>query len=132
MIAQFAEVIIVTFYEKFVLQCNKIGKAPSRVGLEIGGSKAMVNGWKTGKSNPTDANLQKLAEYFGCAVEDLEPDKEKEPAGSGLVNDDAELTAYLEELRTRPEMRMLFHTFAGATKEQVEAIVKAWEAMQQK
>ena len=48
------------------------------------------------------------------------------------MNGDAELTAYLEELRKRPEMRMLFHTFAGATKEQIEAIVKAWEAMQGK
>ena len=38
----------------------------------------------------------------------------------------------LKKLKNRPEMRILFHTFAGATKEQIEAIVKAWEAMQGK
>ena len=44
-------------------------------------------------------------------------------------SEDGDLAEYLSELRDRPEMRMLFHTFKGATKEQIEAIVAAWEAM---
>jgi len=120
-----------TFYEKFLIQCTKKDVSPSAAAKAIGKSNAAATGWKNGKT-PQDATLQKLADYFECSVKDLEADEEKESAGSGLVNDDAELTSYLEELKNRQEMRMLFHTFAGATKEQIEAIVKAWEAMQGK
>lgn len=41
---------------------------------------------------------------------------------------DAELDEYLEELRTRPEMKMFFSVAKGATKEQVERSVKIIEA----
>ena len=120
-----------TFYEKYRMQCAKKGVSASAAAKAIGLSNAAATGWKNGKE-PQDVTIQKLADYFGCTVDDLKSDKAKEPAGGELVNGDADLTEYLEELRTRPEMRMLFHTFAGATKEQVEAIVKAWEAMQQR
>ena len=39
---------------------------------------------------------------------------------------------YLDELRTRPEMRMLFSTTKNATKAQIEAIVQFIEGMQEK
>ena len=45
-----------------------------------------------------------------------------------LVNDDPELTEYLEELRTRPEMKMLFSLTSKATKADVEKAVKIVEA----
>ena len=48
-----------------------------------------------------------------------------------LVNGDPALTEYLQELSERSEMRMLFHVTRNATKEQVEAIVKMVEAMQE-
>ena len=43
---------------------------------------------------------------------------------------DAELWAYLEELKTRPEMRMLFKCAADATKEDIVQAVKIIEALQ--
>ena len=58
------------FYESFISLCNKVGKTPSRVVLEIGLSKPTVNRWKNG-SNPTDATAMKIAEYFGVSVEEL-------------------------------------------------------------
>ena len=45
------------------------------------------------------------------------------------VNGDEELTEYLEELRTRPEMKMLFQLTKDATKEDVEKAVRVIEAM---
>lgn len=48
---------------------------------------------------------------------------------AALVNNDAELTNYLEELRTRPEMRMLFSVAKDATKEDVEKAVAIIEAL---
>ena len=51
--------------------------------------------------------------------------REDEP----LVNNDPELTEYLEVLRDRPEMRMLFSITKCAAKEDVEAAVKIIEAL---
>lgn len=45
-------------------------------------------------------NLTKISEYFGVSVDYL---LGKEPKEKPLVNDDEELTEYLEQLRTRPE-----------------------------
>ena len=44
--------------------------------------------------------------------------------------EDSELWSYLEELKNRPEMRMLFKCAADATKEDVEKAVKIIEALQ--
>ena len=58
------------FYESFIGLCNKVGKTPSRVALEIGLSKPTVNRWKNG-STPTDATAMKIAEYFGVSIDEL-------------------------------------------------------------
>ena len=44
-------------------------------------------------------------------------------------SEDAELNEYLEMLRTRPEMKMMFQLAKGATKEDVEKAVRVIEAM---
>ena len=58
------------FYNRFVKLCNSVGKSPSRVVLEIGGTKSAITRWKNG-SNPTDATAMKIAEYFGVSVQEL-------------------------------------------------------------
>lgn len=55
------------FYDKYVEMCNKTGKSPSAVSIEIGLSKSAVNRWKKGGS-PTDATAAKIATYFGVSV----------------------------------------------------------------
>lgn len=69
--------------------------------------------------------LQKIADYFDVTVDYLlTGEQEKAPAqGEG-----GDLTEYLEELRTRPEMKMLFALTKGATKEQVQKSAKIIEA----
>jgi DNA-binding XRE family transcriptional regulator len=74
------------FYNNYVCQCNNVGKSPSAVALEIGLSKTAVNGWKTGRSNPTDATAQRIADYFGIAVEDLYKEQKENPTASGEVD----------------------------------------------
>ena len=76
------------FYKNYVALCNKVKKSPSGVALEIGLSKTAVNGWKKKRSNPTDATLQKLADYFGVSVSDLlleESEKSPTPEGAELT-----------------------------------------------
>ena len=47
--------------------------------------------------------------------------------GDDDTNADDELTEYLEELRNRSEMRMLFSVAKGATKEDVEKVVEMFK-----
>ena len=50
--------------------CNKVGKSPSAVAIEIGLSKPSVHRWKNG-GRPTDATISKIASYFGVSVDYL-------------------------------------------------------------
>lgn len=64
------------FYDNFVRLCNSVNKSPSSVAEELGLSRASVNGWKKGKQ-PTDANQQRIAGYFGISVDELMGKKNK-------------------------------------------------------
>lgn len=52
-----------------------------------------------------------------------------EDLSDALVNDDEELTEYLEELKNRPELRMIFSLTKNATKKDVEKAAKIIEAL---
>lgn len=102
------------------------GLSSSKLARELGVHTSTVSNWLNGKEIKLD-NLNLLCEYFGCSLDYFSPgleEKEKAP----LVNNDPELTEYLEELRTRPEMKMLFRLTSKATKEDVEKAVKIIEA----
>lgn len=66
------------FYDNYLRLCNSVGKSPSAVALEIGIEKSTVTRWKQGKSQ-TDANIRKVADYFGVPVSELTEEKEKAP-----------------------------------------------------
>lgn len=59
-----------SFYENFLRLCNQTGKSPSRVVLEVGGTKSAVTRWKNG-GRPTDATARKIADHFGVSVSQL-------------------------------------------------------------
>ena len=58
------------FYENFLRLCNKIGKSPSAVALEIGLAKTTVTRWKKG-GGITDKVASTLADYFCISVDEL-------------------------------------------------------------
>lgn len=64
------------FYDNYIRLCNEIKKSPSAVAVEIGITKATVNRWKQG-SCPTDATLQKIADYFGVSASALKGGENK-------------------------------------------------------
>lgn len=70
------------FYDNYLRLCNSVGKSPSAVALEIGIEKSTVTRWKQGKSQ-TDANIRKVADYFGVPVSELTGEKEKAPTQEG-------------------------------------------------
>lgn len=67
------------FYDNFIRACNSVGKSPSAVLLELGLGKSAGTRWKNGHA-PTDATLQKLADYFGVSKAALMGVQEKSPA----------------------------------------------------
>ena len=67
---------IFVFYDNFIRACNSVGKTPSAVLLELGIGKSANTRWKNGHA-PTDAILQKLADYFKITKEELLGQKER-------------------------------------------------------
>jgi len=73
------------FYNQYVKLCNSINKAPTAVAVDIGFQKSVVTRWKKNNATPTDANLKKIADYFGVTVDYLlGKETEKEKTSSSL------------------------------------------------
>lgn len=71
------------FFTNFVDQCNKKGESPSAAAEAMGFKRSVVTRWKSG-TEPRQATLQKISNYFGCSVADLTGEKEKPT----IVSDD--------------------------------------------
>lgn len=105
------------------------GVKQSDVAKHLGIDRSTYAKYESGASEPNLEMINMMAEYYGVSLNYILTGKnEKTP----LVNNDPELTAYLEELRTRPEMRMLFSLTKDATKEDVEQAVRVIEALRKK
>ena len=86
----------------------------------IGVSPNMYGNYRNG-TVPSYAVIEATEKFLGIRFSDYE-EAEKS-------NEDEELAEYLEYLRTRPEMRMLFKLSKNASKEDVEQAVKIIEAL---
>ena len=62
------------FYDNFVALCASANKTPAHVGRELGIDKSTISCWKARKTNPSDVNAKKIANYFGVTVEELMAD----------------------------------------------------------
>lgn len=89
-------------------------------------SKAQVSDWCAGNNVPRTDSLAALVDLFDCKLSDLMTDHDEGTAGNYIESD---LAQYLDILKNRPEMRMLFDVSKNATKEQIEAIVHFIEGM---
>lgn len=65
------------FYDNYIRLCNSVNKTPSAVAIEMGISKTSVNRWKNG-SYPTDATMQRIANYFDVTIDELKGRELKE------------------------------------------------------
>lgn len=97
---------------------DKKGTTGADLAAEIGVTAFVVSHWRRGISTSYMKYLPKIASYFGVTVDYL----------TGKSHD-PELNEYLQQLKDRPEMRTLFKTAKGATKEDVEQAVKIIEAL---
>lgn len=100
------------------------GKNQNDIVQDLKITASTVSDWANGKKYPRVDKMQKLADYFGVLKSDL-----TEEHAEAKLTDDIELQEYLEELKNRSEMRMLFSLAKGATKEDVMQAVKIIEAL---
>jgi len=100
------------------------GLTQAELAQQLGVSKSAVSMYERGNREPELELLQAMADFFQVSVSSLLGRDE-----DALVNADPELTQYLEGLRDRPELRMLFSITRDATREDVEAAVRIIEAL---
>lgn len=120
-------------------RCKDRGIKISKLCTDIGIRQSVLSDLKHGRTKTLSvATASKLATYFGVDIIEF-----LDYANEESVNDyydgwqDAretfsispELASYLDILKNRPEMRMLFDVSKNATKEQIEAIVRFIEGM---
>lgn len=88
------------FYLTFIELCSKIKKSPSAVAEEMGFKRSVVTRWRNG-TVPRDANLQRIADYFGVPVETLTAEqKEKAPGrmAEDLSAEELEIVSILRKM----------------------------------
>ena len=101
------------------------GITMKQLGDVLGLAESTISQYENNKRQPDYETLLRIGEYFGVSVGYVLGAENEKP----LVNEDEELTEYLEMLKSRPECRMLFQLSKDATKEDVEKAVRIIEAL---
>ena len=118
------------FYDSLKEICDAKGTTPTTVAKAIGISTGNVSRWKNGV-NPKLPILRKLSDYLDVPIEALTGEEIPERNAADRV-ESAELVEYLDQLRERPEMRMLFSVAKDANKKDIEAIVRFIESLNER
>lgn len=112
-------------YERFSELLQNFGVTAYKVSKETGISQQTLSDWKKGKSIPKLDKLQKIADYFNVPLDYLTGnDGVMVEAHNQPVYLDDETKEIIDELRTRPEMKILFSVSKNVTKEDIEATVE--------
>lgn len=86
-------------------------------------SPQSVTNWITAVKTPRIDTVDAMCKIFRC---------DRSAFSKDVSDDDLETREFLQSLKDRSEMRMLFKSADGATKEQIEAIVNLLESMKGK
>jgi transcriptional regulator with XRE-family HTH domain len=100
------------------------GMTQSQFAKLLGVSDKAVSSWENDTKVPRMGIVEKISQIFGISKSVILDDE------NNLEIEDIELFSYLEELKNREELRMLFSLAKGATKEDVLQAVKIIEALQ--
>lgn len=98
------------------------GMSQEELGKKLGLAKSTISMYESGTREPNLEILEAIADTFNVDMNTLTDSKKSAELTS-------ELQEYLEELKNRSEMRMLFSLAKGATKEDVMQAVKIIEAL---
>lgn len=116
-------------YNRIENLCKENGTDITKMCRELGIPRSSLSELKSGRAKSISADkVAKIANLFGVSALYITDGIEEKP----LVNNDEELTEYLDELKNRDEMRMLFSVTKTCTKEEVEQAVRIIEALRKK
>lgn len=102
------------FYDNFVALCASANKTPAYVGRELEIDKSTISCWKARKTNPSDVNAKKIANYFGVTVEELMG----ESKGEGIKKDPIP-----KDGAVSPAKQKLLDSVDGMSDEQLEKLL---------
>ena len=102
------------FYNNYVNLCNIKGLSPSAAAEAMGFKRSVVSRWSKG-TQPRQATLQKIADYFGVTVEYLSGEAEEQKEKPGQSN-----LAGLSE-----EKQQLIKVILEMTDERAAALLRA-------
>lgn len=97
------------------------GMTQSDLAARLGCAASTISMYEQGRREPSFETLRAIASVFSVPVESLITSPEQA--------EDEELWALREELRRRPEMRMLFSVSKKASREDIMKTVKIIEAL---
>lgn len=111
-------------YEKFSKLLQDYGVTAYRVSKATGIAQSVFSEWKRGKSQPKLDKLQKIADFFNVPVTYFtEDDNIMVEAHNEPIYVDDETREIIDQLRTRPEMKILFSVSKNASTEDIELAV---------
>lgn len=113
-------------YEIFNDLLLKSGKKASDVARATEISPATFSDWKTGKSNPKQDKLKKIADYFGVTLDYLMTGKEEPKTDSNLTSrDQKEITKILDNTEQLLRQDGLMFDGNPASQEEIDSIISA-------
>lgn len=116
-------------YEIYYKLRNEKGCKDADVARETGITKSTFSDWKTGRSNPKQDKLQKIADFFGVSIEYLRTGQDSSDKNEPVLKpkdekDIKEILANTEQLLRQPGLM-----FEGkpASQESIDSILSAME-----
>ncbi len=100
------------------------GYSQEQIARKLGVTQGTVSNWENGTAEPSAKKLTALAEIYCVSVDTL--------MGHAVGDQEAVDTDTMqlrEQLRRRPEMKVLFDAAGKATPEQINAVVAMLEVM---
>ena len=104
-------------YDRIRELCDMRGVSFRKVERSIGIGHSSINRWHT--QMPKADTLQKVADYFGVSVAYLLGNEEKNEPEYYI---DPEVAQIAQELKDRPELKVLFDASRNVKKEDIELV----------
>lgn len=110
------------------------GITMKQLGKMVGVAESTISQYETGKRQPDNETLLRIGEALNTSVDSLlgaakASSIEVRDENNGVIVLDDDTLEYIDSLRTRPEMKMLFSVSKKATKEDIIKAVKIIEAL---
>ncbi|OUP00310.1 transcriptional regulator [Drancourtella sp. An210] len=117
-------------YEIFEQLLQKFNVTPYKISKETGVTQTTLSNWKNGKSTPSTANMQKIADYFNVSIDYLMTGEENGDVEKYYLNDEtAEIAQAVFENR---DLRVLFDAAKDASPEDLKTTYDMLMALKKK